>query len=61
MRTITTRCRRRWWAAGRRVKGDQHLKYPEHTPLANLLLTMLDRAGVPLDRFGDSSGKFAEV
>jgi hypothetical protein len=43
------------------VKGGQHLKYPDQTPLANMLLTVLDRAGVPLDRFGDSSGKFAEV
>jgi hypothetical protein len=43
------------------IKGGQHLKYPEQTPLANMLLTVLDRAGVPLDRFGDSSGKFAEV
>jgi hypothetical protein len=43
------------------VKGGQHLKYPDQTPLANMLLTVLDRAGVPLDHFGDSSGKFAEV
>jgi hypothetical protein len=43
------------------VKGGQHLKYEEHTPLANLLLTMLDRAGVPMDKLGDSSGKFMEV
>jgi hypothetical protein len=43
------------------VKGGQHLKSPDQTPLANMLLTVLDRAGVPLDRFGDSSGKFAEV
>jgi hypothetical protein len=45
----------------KRVKGDQHLKYPDQTPLANLLLTVLDRAGVPMDALGDSSGKFAEV
>ena len=43
------------------VKGGQHLKYPDHTPLANMLLTVLDRAGVPLDHLGDSSGKFTEV
>ena len=43
------------------VKGGQHLKYPDQTPLANVLLTMLDRAGVPLDQLGDSTGKFAEV
>ncbi len=42
-------------------QGRQHLKYPDQTPLANMLLTVLDRAGVPLDHLGDSSGKFAEV
>ena len=44
-----------------KVKGGQHLRYPDHTPLANALLTMLDRAGVPVDKVGDSSQKFAEV
>ena len=43
------------------VKGGQHLKYPDQTPLANMLLTILDRAGVPEEKFGDSSGKFTEV
>ena len=32
-------------AAGR-MKGGRHLKYPEGTPMANLLLTILDKAGV---------------
>jgi Protein of unknown function (DUF1552) len=44
-----------------KVKGGQHLRYPDHTPLANALLTMLDRAGVPVESFGDSTQKFAEV
>jgi Protein of unknown function (DUF1552) len=44
-----------------KVKGGLHLRYPDHTPLANALLTMLDRAGVPVDKVGDSSQKFAEV
>jgi hypothetical protein len=44
-----------------KLKGDQHLKYADQTPLANLLLTVLDRAGVPMDKLGDSSGNFAEV
>ncbi len=43
------------------VKGDQHLVEPDRTPLANMLLTILDRVGVPMESFGDSSGKFAEV
>jgi hypothetical protein len=44
-----------------RVKGGQHLHYPQDTPHANLLLTMLNRVGVPMDRFGNSTGALAEV
>jgi hypothetical protein len=44
-----------------KLKGGQHLRYPDHTPLANVLLTMLDRAGVPQDKVGDSTAKLAEV
>ena len=44
-----------------KLKGGQHLKYEDHTPLANVLLTMLDRAGVPADKIGDSTQKLAEV
>jgi hypothetical protein len=44
-----------------KVKGNQHLRYPDHTPLANVLLTMLDRSGVPADSLGDSNKKLAEV
>ena len=43
------------------VKGGQHLVLPEHTPLANVLLTMLDRAGVPQDKLGDSTGKLVDL
>jgi hypothetical protein len=46
------------------LKGNQHLQYERNTPLANLLVTMLDRAGVPaeeLERFGDATGPFSEV
>ncbi|HTA41430.1 MAG TPA: DUF1552 domain-containing protein [Bryobacteraceae bacterium] len=43
------------------VKGGQHLVPPDHTPLANVLLTMLDRAGVPQPKLGDSTGEIAEV
>ncbi|HYP79966.1 MAG TPA: DUF1552 domain-containing protein [Steroidobacteraceae bacterium] len=44
-----------------KIKGGQHLKYPQNTPHANLLLTLLDRAGVPMEKVGDSTGTFAEV
>jgi hypothetical protein len=43
------------------VKGGQHLKYPEHTTLANLHVTLLDRAGIQESSIGDSTGRLAEV
>jgi hypothetical protein len=43
------------------IKGGQHLRYEDRTPLANLLLTLLDRAGVPTDRIGNSTSVFSEV
>jgi hypothetical protein len=43
------------------IKGHQHLVYPDRTPLANLLLTLLLRAGVPVEQIGDSTGELAEV
>ena len=44
-----------------RIKGGQHLKYAQDTPHANLLLTMLDRAGIAPPSLGNSTGTFAEV
>jgi len=44
-----------------KLKGNQHLRYAERTPIANLHLTLLDRIGVPMEKLGDSSMKFAEV
>ena len=38
-----------------KLKGNQHIKYEDRTPLANLLLTLLDRAGVPAEKVGNSS------
>ena len=42
---------------GGRFEGGRHIRYREQTPMANLLLGLLDRAGVHLDRFGDSTGR----
>ncbi len=39
------------------MKGGRHIKYDQPTPLANLYLTLLDKAGVHLDSFADSKGK----
>ena len=38
-------------------KGGRHLAYSNDTPMTNLLLTMLDKAGVPADTLGDSTGR----
>jgi hypothetical protein len=47
--------------AGRGMKGGRHIQYPESTPLANLHLTLLDKAGVRLESFADSNGKVDEL
>jgi hypothetical protein len=39
------------------LKGNRHLKYPKGTPLANLSLSLMDKFGVNLERFGDSTGE----
>jgi hypothetical protein len=47
--------------AGGRMQAGRHLRYPDHTPMSNLLLTLLDRAGVPSDHLGDSTGEITEL
>ena len=44
-----------------KIKGGQHVQFPQDTPLANLMLTLLDRAGIPIDHIGDSNGLMTEV
>jgi hypothetical protein len=44
-----------------KVRGGQHINFPERTPLANVLLTMLQRAGVSIDKVGDSTGAITEI
>ena len=41
---------------GGRLKGGRHRAYAEDTPYANLLLSVLDKAGVPAEMLGDSTG-----
>ena len=43
------------------VKGGQHIDFPQRTPLANVLLTMLQRTGVQIDKVGDSTGPISEI
>lgn len=43
------------------LNGGQHLILPERTPLANLHLTILNKAGLNLESFSDSTGEITEV
>jgi len=39
------------------IRGGRHLVAPRDTPTTNLLVSMLDKSGVPIDTLGDSAGK----
>ena len=43
------------------MQGGRHIKYDEPVPLANLHLTLLEKAGIHLDSFGDSQGTIDEL
>jgi hypothetical protein len=43
--------------ASGRLKGGRHLRHPKNTPMANLLVAMLDTLNIPTDKFGDSNGE----
>jgi hypothetical protein len=43
------------------LQGGRHMRYPDGTPMANLLLTVLDKVGVELDHIGDSTGRLTGV
>jgi len=42
--------------ASGKLKAGRHLKHPEHTPLANLMLSVLHSADIGAESFGDSTG-----
>ena len=42
-------------AAG--IKGGRYIRFPKGTPLANLHVTILEKLGVSVEKFGDSTGK----
>jgi hypothetical protein len=47
-------------AAGR-MQGGRHLRYPDHTPMTNLLVSVLDKAGVRQETLGDSTGPLTDL
>jgi hypothetical protein len=44
-----------------KLKGNRHLRCPDHTPIANLHMALLDKAGVPTRSVGDSTGGLREI
>ena len=44
-------------AGGGASTGGRHVRYPAHTPLANLHLSLLDRLGVPAESLGHANGR----
>ena len=43
------------------IRGNRHIHFKEVTPLANVHLTLLERVGVHLEKFGDSDGFIEEL
>jgi len=43
--------------ASGQLQGNRHIVTAVHTPMSNLLLSMLDKLGVRRDTFGDSTGR----
>jgi hypothetical protein len=46
---------------GGSIKTGRHVRYERNTPMNNLYLCMLDRLGINVDRFGDSSGRLDQL
>lgn len=44
-----------------RIKGGQHLRYPQDSRFADLLATLLERTEIPVESIGDSAGLLSEV
>jgi hypothetical protein len=44
-----------------RIKGGQHLHYPQDSRFSDLLVTLFDRMNIPVESIGDSGGILSEV
>jgi Protein of unknown function (DUF1552) len=47
--------------ANGRIKGGQHVKYPQDSRFADLLVTLFDRNNIPVEKLGDSGGLISEI
>ena len=45
--------------ASGKLNGGRHIRNPKKTPMANLLVSLVEKLDVPLEKFGDSTGKVA--
>ena len=43
--------------ASGQLAGGRHIRTAPHTPMSNLLVTLLNKLGIPADKHGDSTGK----
>ena len=41
------------------IRGGRHIRYPQETPMANLYLALLEKLGIEVEKFGDSTGKLS--
>jgi hypothetical protein len=39
------------------LKGGRHLHFPKDTPMNNLHMALLEKVGVPVEKFGDATGR----
>lgn len=46
---------------GGTIKTGRHFKMSDETPLNNLLVSMIDRVGAKVDKFGDSNGRLKVI
>jgi hypothetical protein len=44
-----------------RIRGGQHLSYPQDSRFADLLLTLFDRNDIPVESIGNSGGTLTEI
>ena len=44
-----------------RIKGGRHVKYPQDSRFADLLVTLFDRNNIPVEKLGDSGGILSEI
>jgi hypothetical protein len=44
-----------------KIQGGRHIRYNAETPMNNLLVTMLDKIGVPGETLGDATGKVDQL